>query len=265
MPSSAPRFPTTPLALHKKTPHPDVRDLQAALLARGCGPVGKDGLFDEATVLAVTRFQIRFSDTLGRPLTVDGLVGPLTWEALFGVQGISAISDAAASLATDALEFAVAEVGVLEEPPHSNRGRRVDEYVAAAGLDPAGRFPWCVAFAYWCFQEAAARSGTKNPLPKTAGVLKHWSAAQRLAGVGIVKGAKAVENPALIQPGFLFAMDFGGGVGHLGFVEGFANGRLVTVEGNTGPDGSREGVGVFRRTQRRLSTINLGFVDYSAF
>jgi len=60
-------------------------------------------------------------------------------------------------------------------------------------------------------------------------------------------------------------MDFGGGVGHIGFVADFVNGHLVTVEGNTGPDGSREGIGVFRWTQRRLSNINLGFVDYSAF
>jgi hypothetical protein len=265
MSSPAPRFPTTPLASHTTTPHPDVLGLQAALIARGCGPTGTDGLFDAATILAVKRFQIRFSDAFGRPLTVDGLVGPLTWEALFGPAAEPTISDATASLAADALEVAVAEIGVLEEPLHSNRGRRVDEYVRAAGLDPAGRHPWCVAFVYWCFEQAAARSGRKNPLPRTAGVLKHWASAQKIARVAIVKGAEAVENPALIQPGFLFAMDFGGGVGHFGFVADFVNGHLVTVEGNTGPDGSREGVGVFRRRQRRLSNINLGYVDYSAF
>ena len=44
-----------------------------------------------------------------------------------------------------------------------------------------------------------------------------------------------------------------------------ANGRLVTVEGNTNDNGSREGIGVFRRDSRKISTINKGFIDYSAF
>jgi hypothetical protein len=260
-----PPFPLSPLSSHKKTPHDDVRALQAALTARGCDPVGKDGLFDEPTVQAVKRFQIRFSDLLGNPLAVDGIVGPLTWAALFGVESVPVITVGAPSLATDALEFAVAEVGVLEEPPHSNRGPRVDQYAQAVGLNPADGLPWCVAFVYWCFQQAADRASRKNPLPKTAGVLKHWSAATKLRSVQIVKGVKAVETPTLVQPGFLFVMDFGGGVGHIGFVADFVNGHLVTVEGNTGHDGTREGIGVFRRTQRRLSNINLGFVDYSAF
>jgi hypothetical protein len=102
-------------------------------------------------------------------------------------------------------------------------------------------------------------------LPKTAGVLNHWRAAAKLPGVAIIKGADAVQSPALVEPGFLFAMDFGGGVGHFGFIAEIAGAHLVTIEGNTGPDGTREGVGVFRRTQRRLSNINLGFIDYSAF
>ena len=265
MPGSVRVFPTTPLSSRKGEPSEDVRALQGALVARGCGPVGEDGRFDRATVEAVKRFQIRFSDLAGRPLAVDGIVGPLTWATLFGVASVPVVEAGAPSLATDALEFAAAEVGVLEEPPHSNRGPRVDQYARAVGLNPAAGLPWCVAFVYWCFQRAAERAGRKNPLPKTAGVLKHWSAAQRLADVRIVKGGKAVENPALVQPGFVFAMDFGGGVGHLGFVEAFTGTHLVTVEGNTGPDGSREGIGVFRRTQRRLSNVNLGFVDYSAF
>jgi hypothetical protein len=265
MPSSARPFPATPLSSRKNEPSDDVRALQSALVDRGCGPIGQDGRFDGATVEAVKRFQIRFSDPAGRPLSVDGIVGPVTWTTLFGVEVAPVLTVRAPSLATDALEFALAEVGVLEEPPHSNRGFRVDQYARAVGLKPADRLPWCVAFVYWCFQQAADRAGKKNPLPKTAGVLKHWTAANKLASVRIVKGGKAVENPGLVEPGFLFAMDFGGGVGHLGFVENFTGTHLITVEGNTGPDGSREGVGVFRRTQRRLSNVNLGFVDYSAF
>lgn len=65
-----------------------------------------------------------------------------------------------------------------------------------------------------------------------------------------------------MQPGFIFIMDFGGGVGHTGLVEKVLNGHLVTIEGNTNDGGSREGIGVFRRTGRKLASINKGFLDY---
>jgi len=41
-------------------------------------------------------------------------------------------------------------------------------------------------------------------------------------------------------------------------------GKLVTIEGNTNDGGSREGVGVFRRSGRRIRDINLGFIDYGS-
>jgi hypothetical protein len=44
-----------------------------------------------------------------------------------------------------------------------------------------------------------------------------------------------------------------------------ANGRLVTIEGNTNDNGSRNGIGVFQRDARKIATINKGFIDYSAF
>lgn len=44
-----------------------------------------------------------------------------------------------------------------------------------------------------------------------------------------------------------------------------ANGRLVTIEGNSNDNGSREGIGVFQRDARKISRINKGFIDYSAF
>ena len=58
----------------------------------------------------------------------------------------------------------------------------------------------------------------------------------------------------------VFVIDHGGGKGHVGFVEGAANGRLVTVEGNSNDGGSREGTGVFRLDRRTIGTINAGFI-----
>ena len=58
----------------------------------------------------------------------------------------------------------------------------------------------------------------------------------------------------------IFFIDTGGGFGHVGMVESNNNGALETIEGNTNDSGSREGIGVFRRTRRRVNEINLGFV-----
>ena len=38
---------------------------------------------------------------------------------------------------------------------------------------------------------------------------------------------------------------------------------LITVEGNTNDNGSREGIGVFQRNGRKVAAINRGFIDYS--
>src|SRR5439155_18370375 len=46
------------------------------------------------------------------------------------------------------------------------------------------------------------------------------------------------------------------GNGHTGLVEQIAGVRLATIEGNTDLGGSREGIGVFRRTGRTIATIN---------
>jgi len=60
----------------------------------------------------------------------------------------------------------------------------------------------------------------------------------------------------------VFFIDTGGGKGHAGIVVANRNGRLETIEGNTNDNGSREGIGVFRRTTRSIGSINLGFARY---
>ena len=97
---------------------------------------------------------------------------------------------------------------------------------------------------------------------KTAGVLDHWQKAG-LQGIRRIKSDQAIENPTLVQPGQIFVISTGEGHGHSGLVEVVKGGKLTTIEGNTNAGGSREGVGVFRRTSRTLATINTGFVDYS--
>jgi hypothetical protein len=84
-------------------------------------------------------------------------------------------------------------------------------------------------------------------------------------GVPRVTTNQAMNNPALVHPGQIFVIDTPppGGAGHAGLVEQVLSGKLVTIEGNTNDNGSREGIGVFRREQRKISSINKGFVDFT--
>lgn len=240
-----------------------VTAVQRRLNQLGCGPVAEDGEFGAETRSAVKLFQARFTDFDGLPLKVDGRVGVLTWGALFGTATIPLPQDKPGALLTAVLDVAVSQIGVLEAPLGSNRGTEVDEYLRAAGVDPAeGSFAWCMAFVYFCFEQAADKLGRNNPAIRTAGVLDHW----RRAGTAKIPRRlhdDAAASPALVQPGMIFMLSTGGGHGHTGLVEKVLPGKLMTIEGNTNPNGSPEGIGVFRREGRKIADINLGFVDYS--
>jgi hypothetical protein len=240
-----------------------VRTLQQRLNARGCGPIDEDGRFDDDSITAVKLFQSRFTDADGLPLKIDGKVGALSWGALFGRPAVPPVSTAESPLLTETLRIAAGEIGVMENPPGSNRGPKVDEYLQTTGLDPTkGSFAWCAAFVYWSFNQASTNLGTANPVAKTAGVLDHWSKAARNGGRRILL-ADALNDPALVQPGHIFILSVGRGAGHTGLVESVADGKLITIEGNTNDGGSREGIGVFRRDRRKIADINRGFIDYS--
>jgi hypothetical protein len=210
---------------------------------------------------AVQLFQARNVDpNTGAPLKPDGEVGSITWAALFGVESVPTAVRATGELLARALVTAASQVGVREDPKNSNRGPAVDEYLRRVGVSPG--LAWCCAFTYWCFDEAAQQLGRPNPVFKTAGCLAHWRGAPG-AGAARIPRADAVGDPALVQPGQVFIMDFGGGKGHTGFVESVVGGQVRTIEGNTDASMTREGGGVYRLT-RKLVDINQGFIDYSA-
>jgi lysozyme family protein len=242
-----------------------VRQLQQRLASLGI-PVAIDSDFGDKTEAAVRMFQARSDDFSGAPLEIDGVVGRRTWEALFGDASVPLPIDvhpaagAASKVARDALAVAIGQIGVMEEPPGSNRGEQVDAYLSNVDKSLLGE-PWCMAFVYWCFKEAA--KGGSVAAPRTAGVLRSWQLAQSSPRARVVTAAEARTNPAAIVPGMVFYIDTGSGTGHTGFVSDVVNGRLSTVEGNTTMvEGSREGIGVFARSARRIEQINVGFVEF---
>jgi hypothetical protein len=186
----------------------------------------------------------------------------MTWGALFSVDIQPTPVSPSPGLLSQTLIQAGHEVGVMEDPLGSNRGPRVDEYLRSVGLDPTqGSFSWCAAFVYFCFGQASSSLSLINPVVRTAGVLDHWNKAG-IRGIHRLSTDECQNQPSLVLPGMIFIIITGGGHGHTGLVEAVQGVTLTTIEGNTNAGGSREGIGVFRRTSRRISDINQGFIDY---
>jgi hypothetical protein len=137
------------------------------------------------------------------------------------------------------LQAAVQELGVKEDPPGSNRGERVDEYIKALNLDPATKPPWCGCFVGWCLWEAVKVAGGPpqfQPHPHCGTALKK-------------NKALVIADP---EPGCVFIHLNADGTGHTGLVEVVHDdGSLGTVEGNTDAKGGRTGGQVMRQTRAR--------------
>lgn len=151
------------------------------------------------------------------------------------------------------IEIAISQIGKEENPRGSNWGDDVAKYLKSVGINfPAS---WCMAFVYWCVEEAKVRipdgtGGLKNPLLKTGGVMKQWNEIDNTFPITKIKLRHIVEP----KDGDIFIMDFGKGLGHTGFVEKVEGDVLHTIEGNTNDTGSREGYEVCRRV-RKASTM----------
>lgn len=148
-------------------------------------------------------------------------------------------------LSDKAIEVAITQLDKQEDPRGSNWGEPVKTYLHSVGIDfPAS---WCMAFVYWCFNEASKQIGTVNPLLKTGGVLRAWN--------------ESLSHHVLMpQPGDIFIIDFGKGLGHTGIVETVEEDLIHTIEGNTNDTGSREGYEVCRRTRQK--TKIKGYLRY---
>ncbi len=151
------------------------------------------------------------------------------------------------TLQQKALEIAITQLGQQENPKGSNWGEPVQSYLKSVGLNfPAS---WCMALLYWCFKEAAIQLGVPNPAIKTGGVLNAWNKAD--------KKYRVVGEP---QPGDIFIMDYGKGLGHTGIVEKVEPDHVHTIDGNTNDTGSREGYEVCRKIRKRNKII--GYLRY---
>jgi hypothetical protein len=156
-----------------------------------------------------------------------------------------------------ALEVAITQLGVSEEPKGSNKGPVVNEYLRSVGLKPG--YPWCQSFVYWCFGQAAPMGGMVNPVPRTGGVRDAWN---KVPAAGKVDKLHVQSHPERVLPGAQFFLGFSNGNGHTGIVERVEFPFYYTIEGNSNSDGSREGWQVVRHCRRLDAKELLGFVNY---
>lgn len=138
------------------------------------------------------------------------------------------------------LQVASKEVGVREVG--DNRGARVQQYQAATTLGGTG-WPWCAAFVCWCIQQVFGRTTGRKLFTPSAScdVILAW--ARKL---GILKSTPVAGCAGLVMASKYDAT-------HIFLVESVHPGYVVTIEGNTNTNGSRNGNGVYRR-KRPLSS-----------
>ena len=128
------------------------------------------------------------------------------------------------------------EVGVKEQGG-ANRGKRVEEYLASVGFGPG--FAWCASFVSWCFQQVGIEAPKSAWVPSFASkskmVYKRGTFTKKIpeAGDVFMIWYSRLKRPA-----------------HIGFIDRWEDEWVITVEGNTNNDRSREGDGVYRK--RRL-------------
>lgn len=146
-------------------------------------------------------FQRQHTDWLGKPLVVDGLLGPRTRWAL----AISRLDPRRQAIVARACSF----VGMAEES--TNRGPSIDAWLRRCGAAPGN--PWCAAFASWCLSVAY--------MPEV-----REASAQALG--------RSLRPALLVLPGDVMWFATDGWHGHCGIVIGAGPGEVAVVEGNHG-------------------------------
>lgn len=168
----------------------------------------------------VRTFQAAHVDHLGEQLVADGILGPKTQWALDLFR--------CSPRRRQVVARAQSRLGVTEEPPGSNRGLRIDEWLQRCHTS-SGQ-PWCAAFASWCLDTVAI-----------AGALALGSHFPPLS------------PGAAPWPGDVMFYATGGGKGHCGIVLGVSAHEVMTIEGNC-----QDAVRCVRRARDQLRFARTG-------
>ena len=136
------------------------------------------------------------------------------------------------------LVIAISQIGV-REASGNNDGVKVEAFLRVTNL-PRGN-PWCAAFVSWVFKQVGFVK------PRTA-----WSPA-------LFPLARLTLTPKPADVLGIYSLKLKR-IAHCGLVERRQNNWIISIEGNTNTNGSREGDGVYRKW-RHIRTISK-FADW---
>lgn len=245
------------MVLKRGSSGPAVAGLAQDLIQLGYHQGTPSADFGDALARAVKAFQMQNADSVGRPLVVDGVVGPVTAAAIarrlgrtqpappvVPAGGLAMPATGGSPTARGALQAALGELTAgCGEIGGNNMGPHVARYLNRILAPPAD---WCAGFVSWCFQN----SGQPMPYPYSLGardVLK------KLRDRGCAVTPTDDDPP---QPGDVVCWwrgSPGGWQGHVGLVHSYADGIVRTIEGNKTPK-----VGTFTYTLASIDRL-LGF------
>ena len=138
------------------------------------------------------------------------------------------------------VETYLSQIGI-NEATGNNDGPEVEMYLRVVKQQPGA--PWCAAFVSWTYTV----NGVVNP--KSA-----WSPSY--FPVNRVIYTRDGATIAIPMPGDVFGIYYAskGRIAHVGFIHEWSSRIVITVEGNTNDEGSREGTMVARK-RRATRTI----------
>lgn len=220
------------MILKKGSMGTDVKKLTSNLAKLGYYSGPATSTFDNEVFKAVRAFQMQSVDSVGRPLVVDGIAGPVTLGAIaMRLSGTTpsppdtpAMPAGGSATARGALKAALAEIG-NGEVGGNNLGPHVKKYLNGIIAPPAD---WCAGFVSFCFKN----SGKPMPYNYSLGarnVLKQLKA----KGWAVTPSD---ANPPL--PGDVIVwwrVAPSSWEGHIGLVHSYSNGIIKTIEGNKTP------------------------------
>lgn len=200
-----------------------IADIQKALMAKGFDPGVIDGVWGRRTASAVRAFQ------LSRGLQVDGVVGPVTAKALFGVAPV--ITNPLEDVSLVWFQEAWRLRGVKERPGVESNPA-ILQWATAEGIPYAGDdIPWCGLFVAHCIGSTL----TQEPLPNSPLSARAW----------LKFGAQCTARAGAITVFWRGSPD--GWSGHVGFYAGEDKDAYHVLGGN-----QSDAVNVTRVAKSRL-------------
>jgi hypothetical protein len=206
-----------------------IREIQARTAPAAAGGSGGAGGFQAALAgarpTAAAAAPVRTAHELARS-GVPGAGLGLTPPPLAGPAPAAGVAIGAGTpLGRRIAALAVAELGVSEEPPGSNDGRRIAEYRTAT--QGAGVGPWCAYFTSWVAAQAGVPVGDRGQGYGWVPDVSRWA---RETGRWVPADAGRPAVGDLV----VFDRDGDGVHDHIGVVTGIRpDGGVETVEGNS--------------------------------